>query len=113
MSDQHQIELDLADYLAKESNMRREDRMKALRAIFDKHYTFSKLGHLITHSDVNLIASLAKARYVEQTLPMMISKKQVPHDELRIVAVIEAVLGYFNLHFLSKKEVKIDYTESK
>lgn len=111
MSDPNHIDQDLRDYLQKEPNLRADDKLKYLRAIFDKHFTFSKTEHVINHHDINIIASVAKHKFVEQKLPMHINGKQVSQDDLRTVSVIEAMLGYFNLHHLSKKEVKIGYTD--
>lgn len=111
MSDS-QIEKDLREYLEKESNLRREDRLKYLMAIFDKHFTFNKLDHLATRHDIFQVISMAKSVYASFSLPMYISQKKMDNSELTPVAIIESFTNYLNKHNLLKKLVKIDYTDN-
>lgn len=112
MSDPQQVEKDIREYLEKEPNLRREDRLHYLRAIFDKHLTFNKLDHLITISDLKHIISNSKNSFTNANLPMCISKKTVDNSELTSVALIEALTNYLNKNHLLKKLVKLDYTDS-
>lgn len=111
MSEPQPIEKDLREYLEKEPNLRREDRLLYLKTIFDKHFTVSKLDHMLTNRDLFDIVSDAGANFSSQRLPMSISKKQVEQSAFRHVATIEAFISYLNRMNLLKRLVKFDYTD--
>lgn len=106
-------ENEIRQFLLAQDNLSHEDRVRALMAIFSKHFEFSKLKHEIQHWDVGTIASFAKLQFSNQTLPMFISRKQVPSDHLVTVALLEAVLSYLNGKGLLSKEISINYTDGK
>lgn len=108
-----QIEVDVRAYVAKEGNLNEEDRIRALMAVVDKHFTFASLSHVVNSGDIFLVSSMAKQKYVEQTVPMFVSKQQIPYDDLRTVAVMEAFLGYLNNKYLLIRSVSINYTRDK
>lgn len=111
MSDPQQIDKDLKDYLSQEHNMRREDRLIYLRAIFDKHFTLRQLDHMITAPDLLEIISTSKGGYSTQKVPMFISKRRMDHNEITHIAVLEAFISYLNRMNLLKKLVNFDYKE--
>ncbi len=110
MSDPQQLDRELIEYLEKEPNLRREDRIAFLRAIVNKHLEFNKLEHLINSRDMHDIISTSKNNYTHFHLPLHITKKQVEGTDLPHVAVIESLLSYLNKMNLLKKLVKFDYT---
>lgn len=111
MSDPKDIDMDLKEYLDKEPNLNREDRIKYLKAVFGKHFTISELDHSVNYYDLQTILSMAKSQWVNQKLPMSVSKKQILSTDINSVVILESVLNYLNSKKLLKKLVKIDYTE--
>lgn len=107
------IHRDLSEYIAMEGHLTDHDKLAILKAIFEKHFVFEKALHLITEHDIVLIGSLCKTKYNALSLPLHIGNKLIGYDELRIVAMVEAFLGYMNLNHLSRKEVQINYKRSK
>lgn len=112
MSDSQQIEKDLREYLEAEGNLRREDRLRYLKAIFDKHFTLSKLDHMITRNDFLGIVSSSKSAYNHLNLPINVSNKKIDNSELTTLAMIEGFTAYLNKNHLLKKLVRLDYTDS-
>lgn len=107
------IRQELSEYVAMEEHCNKEDRIKLLMAIFEKSFVFTKTLHLITADDILLISSLAKNKYGEMSVPMFVGDKKMAYDDLRIIALVEAFIGYMNLNHLSRKEVQINYKKSK
>lgn len=107
------IKLELAEYVAMEEHLDKRDRLLMLTAIFEKFFIFEKAGHLITDGDILLISGLAKTSYNQLSLPAYVGNKKVEYDDLRTLAFAEAMIGYMNLHHLSRKEVQINYKRSK
>lgn len=112
MSDPQQVEKDLREYLEQESNLRREDRLKYLKAIFDKYLTLTKLDHMITRHDLLGIISGAMSSYSKLSLPVSVSNKKIDNSELTSLAMVESITGYLNKNHLLKKLVKLDYTDT-
>ena len=111
MSDPQQLERELREYLEKEPNLRRDDRIVYLRAIFYKHFEFNKLDHMIGSGDLHDIIGGAKNHYTKAKLPVRVSRKQLDQGEATNVSVIESFISYLNKMHLLKKQVKIDYTD--
>lgn len=111
MPDPRSVEQDLREYLLKEPNLRNEDKLKYLKAVFDKHFAVSELEHSINYYDVTQIISMAKSQWVKQRLPLNISKKEMSPSDVGSVAILEAVLNYLNGNKLLRKLTKVDYTE--
>lgn len=111
MSNKEQVDKDLREYLAKADNLRNEDKMSYLRALFDKHFTFTKLDHLVIKHDLFGILSTAKTNFTKQGIRPSISGKQVDQSELVHLAVIESFISYLNKNELLKRQVKFDYTD--
>lgn len=111
MSDPQQLDRELREYLEKEPNLRREDRITALKAIFLKHFEFQKLDHVINMNDLWNIIGDAKGQFVNQRSNIFITRKQVDPTQKPQVAMVEAFLSYANRMNLLKKQVKFDYTE--
>jgi len=113
MSDPKEIEKDLREYLDKEPNLSRQDKLILLQTIFHKHFEVSKLEHLINYKDVFNIFSVARSQYVNRRLPMYISKKLIEPNEAPIIAAMEALIMYLNSKSLLKRLVKFDYKDFK
>ena len=111
MSDPQQLDRELREYLEKEPNLRREDRLIYLKAIMNKHFEFNKLEHVINGNDLFHIISTAKNNYTQRALPVRISRKQVDSGEATHVSVLESFISYLNKSNLLKKLVKFDYTD--
>lgn len=111
MSNPDQLDRELREYLEKEPNLRRDERILMLRGIVNKHLEFNKLEHLINGSDLFNIVGNSKVEYSKFRLPMRISKLQVDNSDLPHVAMIESVLSYLNKNHLLKKLVKLEITE--
>jgi PhoPQ-activated pathogenicity-related protein len=111
MSDPQQIEKDLREYLEKEPNLSRQDRIVYLQTIFHKHLEINKLEHLITKQDLFLIFSEASTHYTKMKTPVFVSKKALdPHESVHM-AIMESFLSYLGRTKLLRKLVKFDYRE--
>lgn len=111
MSEPQQIEKDLREYLEKEPNLRREDRLAYLTTIFNKHLDINKLEHVVNFKDLFSIISFAKTRMGNMKLPIRISNKQLETSEATHVATIDSFISYLNKNSLLKKFVKFDHTD--
>jgi len=110
MSDPQQIEKDLREYLEKEPNLRKDDRLAYLKVIFGKYFAMSQIPHSINYRDVQEIIDGAKRQFTNARLPMHVSGKKIEGQELVNVAVIESTVSYLNKHSLLKKLAKLDHT---
>ena len=111
MSDPQQIEKDLREYLEKEPNLSRGDRLSYLQTIFHKHLEIDKLNHLITQNDVFLIMADARQQYIKLKTPVKIGRKVLDPDQAVHIAVIEAFLLYLGRTQLLRKFIKFDYKD--
>lgn len=106
-----QVDIDLHEYLRKAENLRNEDKLNYLRALFDKHFTFTKLDHKVTKNELYNIVSDAKNNMTKQRIRPHVSGRIVDQSELPSLAMIEAFISYCNRHDLLKKNVGFDYTD--
>lgn len=111
MANPQQIESDLREYLEKSDNLRNADKFQYLKAIFEKHFATEKLDHMLTKRDLFLIISGSKEEFTRQRANPHVSGKEVDKTDLRVLAVIEALVTYLNRNQLLKRLVKIDYTD--
>lgn len=111
MSNPEQLDRELREYLEKEPNLRREDRLIYLRTIINKHLEFGKLEHLVNSGDLHDIMSGAKNNYTNKRLPVRITRKQLDSTEATHISVLESFISYLNRNNLIKKLVKFDYTD--
>ena len=109
MADAKQIEQELREYLSKEDNMRKSDKIVYLMAIINKHFELDKIDHMINYSDFDLLISNAKASYPGSTAPVFLSKREVHYSISNHLLVLEAFIGYLNRNKLLKKLVRFDY----
>jgi hypothetical protein len=110
MADPKQIEQELREYVAKEENLRRDDRLPYLMAIMHKHFGIDEISHSINYRDLMDIISSAKSAFAETNMAMDISHKRVDGRDFPQVLMIESVIGYLNKNKLLKRLVKFDYT---
>jgi len=111
MSDPQQLDREIREYLEKEPNLRRKDRLAYLKAMMNKHFEFNKLEHVINSHDLFDIMSGAKQNYSHRARPVRVSRKQVDPGETTAISIIESFISYLNKMHLLKKSVKIDYTD--
>lgn len=107
MSNKEQVDRDIADYLQKENNLTENDKRRYLRALFEKHFEFQQLDHLINYNDFHDIISNAKTNY--NNVKLEITGRQLYPSEIPQVAIIEAVVMHLNGKGILRKLVKIDY----
>jgi len=110
MSNKDQVEKDLREFLLKNDNLRNEDRLRYLMAIFDKHFAFNKLDHVITYNDLFNISGKAKTAFSKLPAKLMVGGRKVDSGDMRAVAFIEAFVCYLNENNLLQKLPVIDYT---
>lgn len=111
MSGSNQIELELRAYLEGDSNLSQQDKFIHLKAIFDKHFTMNKTGHLINYEDFHDIIADAKRHYSNISLPMRLSKKEIYATQVNNISMIESTIGHLNKMHLLNKMVNLDYTK--
>lgn len=111
MSDPAQIEKDLREYLDKEPNLSRQDRLAYLQTIFHKYLEINKLEHNITSKDLFLIFSDAKTHYTKMKTPVKVSQKVLDPAEAVHMAVMEALLLHLGGKKLLRRLVKFDYKD--
>lgn len=109
MADPAQIEQELRDYLEKEPNLRRSDRLPYLMTIIKKHFELDKVDHMMNYDDFSQMLSHAKSSFAQTTLPMYVTRKQVEGVEINYVLMLEAFTSYLSRNKLLKRLVKIDY----
>lgn len=107
MSNKEQVFREISDYLEKADNLTDNDKRKYLMALFEKHFEFEKLDHLLNYHDFHDIISNAKANY--NNVKLELSGRQLYPSEVPQVAIIEAVAMHLNGKGLLRKLVKIDY----
>jgi len=110
MANPEQIEQELRTYLEEERNLSKPDRLKHLMAIFDKHFGLDQTQHLINDHDLHDIVGYAKTLYVHKTMPMKISRADVPANHVNHVLIMESFIMYLNKSKLLKKLVGFDFT---
>src|SRR5271166_4465800 len=106
MADPRQIEQELREYIQKEPHLRREDRLKYLMTIFDKHFAINGFDHLINAHDFHEIVSTAKSGFSAMKLPVNLSRKEVDGHDLPKILMIESFVGYLNKNKLLNRLVK-------
>lgn len=111
MSDPQQIEKDLREYLDKEPNLSRTDRLSYLQTIFHKHLEIDKLDHIVTSQDLFIIFSDATKNYIKTKLPLVVGKKTLEPSQSVHMAVMESFIMYLNRMKLLRKLVRFDYKE--
>lgn len=111
MADPNAIERDLREYLEKEKNLHRQDKLEYLRKLFAKHFALDELSFLVTKNDLFHIMSSAKSEYTKLSLPLFISGRAVDSSELSSVAMIEALVSFLNKNHLLNRRPVVDYTD--
>jgi hypothetical protein len=111
MSELEEIERDLREYLEKEPNLRKADKLVYLTAIFHKRLEIRKLDHVVSYADYFSILGQAKNFYIRMKLPVRISGKELEANDALHVSTLESFIGYLNRNNLLKKLIKFDYTE--
>lgn len=111
MSDPQQIEKDIREYLEKEPNLRKEDRLTYLTTIFNKHLDINKLEHMVNYRDFLHIISYAKSQMGNMKMPVRISNKQLEPNDAVHIALMDSFISYLNKNSLLKKFIKFDHTD--
>ena len=111
MSELQEIERDIREYIEKEPNLRREDRLSYLISIFNKRLELTKLDYVVNHHDYINILNQAKNFYIKMRLPVRLSRKELLASEAVHIAMLETFISYLNKNNILKKLVKFDFTE--
>jgi hypothetical protein len=109
MSDPEIIERDLREYLDKEPNLSRADRLSFLKTIFHKHLGIDSLKHVVTYDDLFILFSEASKYLVRTKLPVQIGNKVLETNESIHLFVMEVFIHYLNRMNLLRKNVTFDY----
>lgn len=110
MANVEQIEQELREYLNMEQNLRKEDRLSYLMSIVNKHFAIEKLDHMVDYREFDSVVSQAKQAWVNTSIPLYVSKKEIHNTETNYLLVMEAFLNYLNRNKLLRRLVKFDYT---
>ena len=70
-----------------------------------------KPNFLIDYKDIDVIISNAKTLYSRTSLPMFISGKKIPQDEVGNILLMESFLSFLNNKGLLNSEVKFNKGE--
>lgn len=111
MSNKEQVLREIIQYLDKADNLHYNDKLKYLQAMFDKHFVFDKLEHVLSYNDVFKIITDAKVNYTNLKTPMKISGRDVAGPELAHVAMIQSVITNLNAFDILKRLVKFDWKD--
>ena len=111
MSDPKIIDQDLRDYLEKEPNLSKGDKLKYLQTIFYKHQEITNLDHVVNYRDLFQIFQNARMYMVKTRFPVRITKKELETSEVAHIAIMEAFTMYLNSMNILKKLVKFDYKD--
>jgi len=111
MADPQMIEQDLYEYLAKEDNLRRDEKIRYLKAIFQKHQDMDALVHVISPGDLYQIVSTAKDRAATAPHTLVISGKEMAGHNPIHIQMVETIIGYLNRHSLLKRVVGFEYNK--
>lgn len=104
------IEQEIRHYVEKETNLRREERVQYLMAIYRKHFTIDSLEHSIDYHDFMAVVGQAVAAYPKSVQPFRISGKEVHSTDSNHVLIIEAFVSYLNRHAILRRLVKFNFT---
>ena len=111
MADPKMIEQDLYEYLAKEDNLRRDEKIRYLKAIFQKHQDMDSLVHVISPNDLYEIVSVAKNYAATAPHTVTISGKEMSGHNPIHIQMVETVIRYMNKHSLLKRVVGFEYNK--
>jgi hypothetical protein len=111
MADPKTFEQELNEYLHKEDNLRREEKIRYLMAIFHKHQQMDSLQHVISPRDLHDIISIAAHNAATGAYKVTISGKEMTGHNPIHIQMIEAVVGYLNKHSLLKRTVGFEYSK--
>jgi hypothetical protein len=109
MADPKIFEQDLNEYLTKEDNLRREDKIRYLMTVFNKHFGQDALQHVISPNDLHRIISQAGANAAHSTVKTFISGQEAMGHSPTHIGMIEAVLSYLNSHSLLRRQTGFEY----
>lgn len=111
MSSLYQLESELREYLEKEPNLNKSDKLSYLMGIFKKHVDILKLQHVVNHFDFYNIISVANQNYSNNSAELYLSKKRIEPGNLKNVAMIQSFISYLNRNDLLKRQIAFDFTD--
>jgi hypothetical protein len=110
-----QLNSDIARFLENISNQTKNDQIKTLRQLFDKHIHLNKADYMMDSYDLNRIISSAKQKFSNDNMKIFLGERKVkvaPGD-LPNFCVIEATIGYLSKIGCLKKLPKFDKREDR
>lgn len=114
----NEVEQDVVNFLAKLEHLDDEDSRKALRLLIAKYLNASESDFLLTKCNLFNITSQAKTNFVQLPAKVYLDGLENRHqlvqngcggDELRMVSIIQAVIGELSREKILCRPVKFNF----
>lgn len=96
MTINNSFEIEIADFLARQNSLTKEDQKTLLMNIFSKHVLMNQADLVMSAMDLEEIVSSAKAIYPSIPVPCAIGKKDLSADRIPHLCTVEAVILFLN-----------------
>jgi hypothetical protein len=110
-----QLNSDIMRFLENIRNQTKNDQIKTLRQLFDKHIHLNKAEYIMDSYDLNRIIGSAKQKFANDNMKIFLGERKVkvsPGD-LPNLCVIEATIGHLNKIGCLKRLPKFDKREDR
>lgn len=110
-----ELEVELKRFLEHIDNQSDDDRLAALKALFDKYLHLTTCDFKLDYYDFQNIINTAQSKFVNDKFPVHLGqqKKKVLDKELANLCLIEAAISYFHKNNCFKKRPIFDKREGK
>lgn len=108
MRNEEEFEREISEFLNKINEFEVAQRKEILMLIFKKHTLQNESDLILDRHDLELVSSMAKAAYVNLSLPHKIGGKFVDNSYLNVIATIEATIGLLNNKCAFRRFPKFD-----
>ena len=110
-----QLNSDIIRFLENIKNQTKNDQIKTLKQMFDKHIHLNNSDYLMDSYDLNRIIGSAKTKFVNDNLKIYLGERKVkvPPGDVANLLVIEATIGHLNKIGCLKKLPKFDKREDQ
>lgn len=110
-----QLNSDIIRFLENIKNQTKNDQIKTLKQMFDKHIHLNNSDYLMDSYDLNRIIGSAKSKFANDNLKIYLGERKVkvPPGDVANLLVIEATIGYLNKIGCLKKLPKFDKREDR
>ena len=112
---EEQLNSDITRFLENIRNQTKNDQIKTLRQLFDKHIHLNKADYLMDSYDLNRIIGSAKQKFADNNMKIFLGERKVPvtQGDLPNLCVIEATIGHLNKIGCLKRLAKFDRREDQ